>query len=74
MQELKREDAQGKITSEQYPIPEDVPGITIAVKRNLKKKVVVLEIGNKSVGLTIQGARDLALALRMNANFVEKNQ
>jgi len=74
MQELNYETEEGKKEREKYPIPDDAQGIKIAVKRNLKLKVVVLEVGTKSVSLTVHGARDLALALRQNANFVEKNQ
>lgn len=74
MQELNYENVQGKAKSEKYPIPEDVPGIAISVKHNLKHKTVVLEVGTKSVSFTLQGARDLALALRQTANFVEKHQ
>lgn len=73
MQELNHEVAEQKMESEKYPVPQELPGITVAVKRNLKMKAVVLEVGTKSVALTVQGARDLALALRQNANFVEKN-
>ena len=74
MQELKYENEQGKVKTEKYPIPENATGITISLRRDLKHKSIVLEIGTKSVSLSIQGARDLALALRQNANFIEKHQ
>lgn len=74
MQELKYETVLRQEKKEQYPVPENTPGISLSVKRNLKSKAVILEVGMNSVSMTIQGARDLALALRQNANFVEKNQ
>ena len=73
MQELVQTNNQGETKKKNYSLPEELPGITVAVKRNLKLKAVVLEVGTNFVVLTVQGARDLALALRQNANFVERH-
>lgn len=72
MEELRHETAQGNEQVKNYPVPKGM-GIKVAVRRDFKRKAVVLEVGVDSVALTIQGARDLALALRQNANLVERS-
>lgn len=72
MEELRHETTQGEEKVKNYPVPKGME-IKVAVRRDLKRKAVILEVGVDSVALTIQGARDLALALRQNANIVERN-
>jgi hypothetical protein len=44
----------------------------VDVTFNLKNKSVIIKFGSSSFGLPVQGARDVALALRQAANKVEK--
>ena len=48
--------------------------VKISVLNSLKTKAVILRVGLKNISFSIQQARDLAMALRQNANFVEKHQ
>lgn len=62
-------------TSEQknFTLPEESNTIGVGVKSNLKTHQVVVTIGSKSIAFSIADARGLALALRQNANFVERH-
>jgi len=52
--------------------PVEQTSVPLKVSFDLKHKAVVIHIGVKSLNMSIQGARDFALALRQAANLVEK--
>jgi len=74
MQELKYQDMLDQQKSKQYEISETDQGIKVEVSHNMKNKTILVSAGATFISTSIQGARDLALALRQNANFVEKHQ
>ena len=52
---------------------DNLEGVTVTVDENYKKEVVELTVGQKSLVLTIDQARNLAKHIRMAANRLEKN-
>ncbi|PKO03076.1 MAG: hypothetical protein CVU43_04655 [Chloroflexi bacterium HGW-Chloroflexi-5] len=56
-----------------FTLPEESSKVGVGVKFNLKTQQVILIIGSKSVAFSISDARGLALALRQNANFIERH-
>ncbi len=62
MEELKSEEME-----KTYPVPDGTEGLKLQVIDDPDHTRVTLQLGIRTLSLSIQGARDLALALRMAA-------
>lgn len=71
MQTLEYELNNAKHEKRDYAIPNGATGVIVRVEDG--KEDVVLVVDSRAISLTIQGARDLALALRQSANRVERD-
>jgi hypothetical protein len=60
-----------EITEKNYTLPKGTRGLSVTVEDD--KESVILSIGDRSISMSISGARDLALALRQSANRVYKS-
>jgi len=68
-----KDDQVEKVQEKNFTLPEPEDMVDIGVEFNLKTNMVILKVGLKKIGFTIEGARNLALALRQSANMVEKH-
>lgn len=70
VQASKGGDVIRKLEMQEYLIPSGHKGVSVDVRDG--KDYVILTVDGNSVSMTIDGARDLALALRQSANRMEK--
>jgi hypothetical protein len=69
MQQLTYKDLEDRQVSEVFDVPKGMHGVSFNVSDG--KGDVLLSIDGKEIHLSIQGARNLAMALRQSANRQE---